>query len=161
MDWITKFNIVHSGLGLIHTILAILAMVFGSIVLLKPKGTIFHKRLGYLYFWSMVFMNGTAFGIYNFGGFSLFHGFAIFSLVTLFAGIYPVLKKSKGWFYRHYYFMSWSVVGLYCAFWSEVGTRMLNMAYFWWAVMLASLLTALIGGLIIHTKAKKLSIKSS
>lgn len=156
MEWLQELRIVHSLFGLVHTILAVAAMVFGSVVLLRPKGDKRHVRIGYAYFWSMIFMNLTAFGIYNFGGFSLFHGFAIFSLLTLAAGVYPAVKRSMGWYPRHYYFMSWSVVGLYCAFWSEVGTRLLDMQYFWWAVMLASLLTAGIGAVVIQVNAKKL-----
>ena len=56
--------------------------------------------------------------------------------------------------------MSWSVVGLYCAFWSEVGTRFVNnMEEFWWAVMIATFLTAFLGSKIINKNAKKLNIK--
>lgn len=157
MKWYQEFGFVHSGLGIIHTILAILAMVLGTVVLLRPKGSKRHIQLGYAYFWSMILMNLTAFGIYNFGGLSLFHGFAIASLTTLAAGVYPAYKKSKGWYPRHYYFMSWSVVGLYCAFWSEVGTRLLNMQFFWWVVLLASILTAAIGAIVIKHNAKKLN----
>ena len=52
--------------------------------------------------------------------------------------------------------MSWSVVGLYCAFWSEVGTRFVkNMQDFWWAVAIATFLTAFVGALIIHKNKKK------
>lgn len=158
MEWLQEHRIINSWLGLIHTGFALAAMVFGAVVLIKPKGDKKHVQLGYLYVWSMSLMNLTAFGIYNFGSFSLFHGFAIFSLITLAAGIYPAIKKSKGWYPRHFYFMSWSVVGLFCAFWSEIGTRLLDMQYFWWTVLVASLLTVGIGALIIHRNAKKLNL---
>lgn len=156
MEWLLEFKIVHGWLGLVHTLLAIAAMVFGTVVILKPKGNTWHIRIGYAYFWSMILMNLTAFGIYNFGRPSLFHGFAVFSLITLIAGIYPAFKRYKNWYPRHYYFMSWSVVGLYCAFWSEVGTRLFEMKYFWWAVMLASILTAALGAIVIQFNARKL-----
>ena len=51
--------------------------------------------------------------------------------------------------------MSWSVVGLYSAFWAEVGTRFVgNMQQFWWMVALASGLTAFVGSIIIKREAK-------
>lgn len=72
--------------------------------------------------------------------------------------MYPVLKRSENWLQKHYYFMAWSVVGLYCAFWSEVGTRFVkNMQDFWWAVAIATFLTAFLGNYFIKKNAKKLT----
>jgi len=156
MDWLAEIHLINSVLGLVHTLFAVAAMVFGTVVLAKPKGTSAHVKIGYAYVGSMVFMNLTALGIYNFGSLSLFHGFVVVSLLTLGLGIYPALKRTHNWYFKHYYFMSWSVVGLYCAFWAEVGTRLLNMQYFWWIVMAATMLTAAIGGFIIQYKAKSL-----
>ena len=147
---------IHSTIGLIHTIFAVLAMILGGIVLLKLKGDKTHKRLGYAYVVCMLGLNGTAFAIYNFGSFSVFHGFAVISLGTLMAGMIPVLRKSSGWYHKHFYFMNWSVVGLYCAFWAETGTRLLDGQHFWWVVALASFGTAMIGMILINKKAKAL-----
>lgn len=147
-----------STIGYIHLFFSIVAMITGLVVVFNTKGTLFHKRVGYTYVVSMLLLNLTAFFISNFGGFSIFHFFAMVSFVTIIAGMYPVLKKTKGWIYKHYYFMSWSVVGLYCAFWSEVGTRFVkNMQDFWWAVAIASFLTAFIGAYVINKNAKKLT----
>lgn len=154
-------NIIHSYNGLFHTITAVLAMVFGLMVVFKKKGTKTHKRLGYIYTVLMILLNVTSFFIVNFGGFSLFHFFAIISLLTVLAGVVPAYRKSKGWYVKHFYFMSWSVVGLYSAFWAEVGTRFVgNMQEFWWMVALASGLTAFIGSIIIKRQAKKLNLHS-
>ena len=158
MDFLKEINLIHSGMGLFHTLVAILAMIFGAIVLLYPKGTKRHKRLGYGYVISMSLMIASSFAIYNFGGFSLFHAFSVVSIITLVAGIYPAIRRSEGWYRKHYYFMSWSVVGLYCAFWAEVGTRLLEMQYFWWAVMLATMATAGIGGWVINRQKTKFNI---
>jgi uncharacterized membrane protein len=149
---------VHSYIGLFHTVIAILAMFLGAIVLLRPKGTTRHKKLGYGYVASMVLLNGSAFGMYNFGGKpSLFHLFAIISFATLLAGIIPAIRrKSKDWYRSHFYFMSWSVVGLYCAFWAETGTRLLNGKDFWWVVMIVIIATSLVGMVLIKRKAKTL-----
>lgn len=151
---------IHSTIGLIHTIFALLAMALGGVVLLKTKGTQSHVRIGYAYVVSMIGVNGTAFAIYNFGGFSIFHAFALISLGALLAGVIPAIRKSKGWYPRHFYFMNWSVVGLYCAFWSETGTRLLEGRHFWWVVALATLATAMVGMVIINRKAKVLFQKT-
>ena len=153
-------DIIHSGIGWFHTGTAVLAMVTGTIVVLNTKGTLFHKRIGYIYVAAMVALNVSAFFIVNFGGFSIFHFFAIVSLLTVLGGIIPAIRRTKNWFGYHYYFMSWSVVGLYCAFWAEVGTRFVkNMQQFWWAVALATFITAMIGSIIIKKQAKKLNLK--
>ncbi|GHE58082.1 DUF2306 domain-containing protein [Roseivirga thermotolerans] len=149
---------IHSTIGLFHTAMAFLAMATGATVIFMRKGTKRHKQWGYIYVTSMLLLNGSAFFIYNFGNRpSLFHLFALISLATLVAGIVPAItKKHKNWYPRHFYFMSWSVVGLYCAFWAETGTRLLNGQHFWWAVAIASTSTALVGKVFIDREAKKL-----
>lgn len=157
MDFLERLHIIHSYTGLFHTITAILSMIFGTAVLLNRKGTLRHRRMGRVYGISMLLMILSAFAIYNLGGFSLFHAFALVSLITLILGIIPVLRKKKpNWYASHYYFMSWSVVGLYCAFWAELGVRFFDMRYFWWVVMMATGLTAGIGSFYIRKEAKKL-----
>jgi hypothetical protein len=102
----------------------------------------------------------TSLFIYNFGKFNLFHFFALLSLLTLVAGILPAIRRiDKTWINKHYYFMSWSVVGLYCAFWAEVGVRMLDMRYFWWVVMVATILTSMIGGIVIAKVGKNVRVE--
>ena len=153
-------EIIHSNIGWFHFITAVLAMLTGTIVLLNKKGTLFHKRIGYMYVISMLLLNVSSFFIVNFGGFSLFHFFAIVSLVSIFGGMIPTIKKGKNWFGYHFYFMSWSVVGLYCAFWAEIGTRFVgNMKEFWWMVAAATFITSFIGSRIINREAKKLNLR--
>ncbi len=153
-------NIIHSTIGLIHTIFALIAMITGLVVVYNIKGTLFHKRIGYVYVASMLLLNVSSFFVVNFGGFSLFHFFAILSLATVLAGIIPAIRRPKKWFGYHFYFMSWSVVGLYCAFWAEIGTRFVkNMQQFWWAVALATIITTIIGSRIINKQAKKLNLR--
>lgn len=145
-----------SIIGYIHFFFSIIAMITGLVVIFRTKGTQSHKRIGYIYVASMLALNITSFFIVNFNGFSIFHFFAIVSLVTIIGGMYPAIKRVKNWMNYHYYFMSWSVVGLYCAFWSEVGTRFVkNMQDFWWAVAIATFATAFIGAMIINKNAKK------
>jgi len=153
-------NFIHSNIGLFHFIISVLALITGTVVLLNTKGTRLHKQIGYIYVSSMLLLNLSSFFIINFGGFSIFHFFAIFSLLTIFGGMIPTIKKKKNWFGYHFYFMSWSVVGLYAALWSEIGTRFTNsMKDFWWVVALATFLTIAIGARIINKQAKKLNLK--
>lgn len=147
-----------STIGYLHLLFSIISMITGLIVILNTKGTKFHKKVGNVYVVNMLLLNISSFFISNFNGFSIFHFFAIVSLITILAGMYPVLKRSKNWLQKHYYFMAWSVVGLYCAFWSEVGTRFVkNMQDFWWAVAIATFLTAFLGNYFIKKNAKKLT----
>ncbi len=146
------------SLGFVHTALAVVAMMLGAIVLLRTKGDRLHVLAGYFYAGSMLLVNATALGIYRlFRTFGPFHAFAIFSLITLAAGIVPAITKkpAQGWFMRHYYFMCWSVVGLYAAFWSEVGTRISSSKYFWAAAILATIVTAIVGNIIIKRNQAK------
>lgn len=153
-------DIIHSNIGWFHFITAVLALLTGTIVVLNAKGTLFHKRVGYVYVIAMLALNASSFFIVNFGGFSMFHFFAIVSLLTVFGGMYAALKRHKNWLASHYYFMSWSVVGLYAALWSEIGTRFTtNMKDFWWMVALATVITIAIGARIININAKKINIK--
>lgn len=153
-------NIIHSDIGLFHTIVAFLSMLFGTMIVLKTKGTTLHKRLGYLYVICMLLLNISSFFIVNFGKFSFFHGLAVFSLITVLVGIIPTFLRVKDWMYFHFYALNWSVVGLYCAFWAELGTRFAkNSHQFWWIVFLAMIITSVIGGVFIHKKAKELHLK--
>ena len=124
-------NLLHSPLGLVHLIFALVATITGSFVLGIRKGTKTHKRVGYTYFVSMVGLNGTAFMIYGlFGYFGVFHWAAVFSSLTILAGMIPIIKKKKGWIYRHFNFMYWSVIGLYAAFAAETLTRVPETPFF-------------------------------
>ena len=137
MGFLESLKVFSSYLGLFHTCCAVLSMIFGALVVLNAKGTGLHRKLGYAYVIAMVFMNLSGFGI---------------------LGVIPAIRRTKDWYKKHFYFMSWSVVGLYCAFWSEVGVRFFDMQYFWWVVMLATMLTGLIGMLVIKKKAKSLFV---
>ena len=140
-------------LGIVHTLSAVLALIFGTVVLLNKKGTSFHKRIGYAYAVSMVLVNGTAFGLYNlFGGFGLFHVLALISFLTLLMGMIPVWnrKQIKHWYIIHLKVMSWSVVGLYAALAAEISTRFVPREYFMLTVGISSLAIIGIGGYWIY-----------
>ena len=102
-------------LSVAHVVLGFASLIFGTVVLLRPKGTTFHVLMGRGYVFSMLALCATSFGIYDmFGGFGIFHVAAIFSLISIGAGIGAALfrRKLKGWIYWHYQFMAWSYIGL-------------------------------------------------
>lgn len=126
-------SIISSEIGAIHLLAAFLAMISGAFVIIKPKGTVLHRRAGYFYLFSMIALNATAFMIYRlFGKFGIFHILAIVSSLTLAAGMIPILLKKprNGWAKLHFNFMYWSVVGLYAAFAAETLVRIPKTPFF-------------------------------
>lgn len=149
-------NLVSSTLGLIHLVFALLALVFGTSVLLMKKGTRRHKLIGYFYLFSMLIMNATAFGIYRlFGGFGVFHFAALISLFSLLGGMYPALRRREGWYLQHLEVMLWSVVGLYAAFAAEISTRFFHEKFFFLAVGLSGGLISTFGYYYIRKEKAK------
>jgi uncharacterized membrane protein len=151
------------AVGWLHLIASILALVFGSWVLITPKGTRAHRRVGYLYAISMILLIVTAFQIYRlFGRFGVFHVAAVASVVTLACGMIPaVLRKPKSWLNLHFSFMYWSVFGLYAAFFAEVAVRLpirtmfTSARTFFTAVIVSTLVTMCVGQIIFFTYKKR------
>lgn len=130
-----------SLIGAVHTALAVAALVTGAAVLLRRKGGPWHRRLGWTYVISMLGLNLTALAIYRlFGGFGPFHIAALASLVTVVLGALPARRRlPRGkWIEHHYYWMTWSYVGLLAAAGSEAVTR-IPQTRFWWMVLAATL----------------------
>jgi uncharacterized membrane protein len=149
-------QIVFSEIGLIHLIASILALIFGTLVLVLTKGTKLHKQIGYAYAASMLGVIVTAFMIYRlFGRFGIFHITAIISTISLLGGMIPVVlrKPVNGWLSLHYSFMFWSVIGLYAAFAAETLVRIPQTPFFG-MVGFASFTVTIMGG-IFFTVYKK------
>jgi len=124
-------------LGLFHTLTAVAAIVIGALVLLsEPKGSRVHRRLGWAYAITMLSLNISALLIYRlFGGFGPFHVGAILSLATVIAATLSAITarrcRKRGdkagrarAILRHYYWMTFSYVGLLAAAVSEIATRL-------------------------------------
>lgn len=140
-------------LPLLHIVTATTALISGASVLLRPKGGPRHRIWGKVYFGSMLVMNLSALLIFRlFGGFGPFHAAALASLGTVIPAFVAVRRRRPGWLVRHYYWMTFSYVGLLAALVSEVATR-LPEAPFWGAVVVASLAVILIGGVVIFLRA--------
>ena len=153
-------TLVHSTTGLIHLLTALGAMVIGTVVLIIRKGTRTHRFFGYLYFYLMLIMNGTAFMLYSlFGTFGPFHVAALASLITVLLGLIPAIKRKPGWLQRHLTFLYYSIVGLYAALASETLTRIPKSPFFTVVIIASVAVTVL--GVIIFKIMKPLWLKRS
>jgi len=147
--------------GWIHFISSILALITGTWIVLTTKATAIHKKIGYIYVVSMTIVIITSFMIYRlFGGFGIFHGFALLSTFALLGGMLPMFKKSRTQkdLEQHAVVMGWSVVGLYCAFISEICSR-LDFNYAFIVLFLGCGLTTTVGNYLIK-KTKDKYIRS-
>ena len=135
-------------IGLAHLIIAFLAIVIGTLVILSRKGTRKHRWLGRGYVCTMVAVNVSAFLIYElFGGFGLFHWMALASLLTVLVGYIPARLRGPGWKVQHAYFMCGSYVGLIAALAAETLTRTPWLPFFD-AVVVASISVIFLGILL-------------
>lgn len=111
-------------MGLLHVLLALAAMLFGTLVVFHRKGNARHRLLGRAYLVSMLGLNATALLNYElFGYFGPFHWMALFSLASVLGGYLAVRSKRSGWKSTHAYFMTGSYVGLLAAAVAEVASR--------------------------------------
>lgn len=115
-----------STLGWMHVIFGLAALLAGTAVIFKRKGTRWHRTLGHFYLTSMIALNLTGLFIFNlFGTFGPFHWLALASLLTLIMGMIPVFRRRPQgqWLQRHAAFMNGSYVGLVAATAAEVTSR--------------------------------------
>ena len=126
-----------STIGTIHFAASVASIVLGAVVLWQgPKGGRRHRRIGWTYVIAMLTVNATAFMLYGlFGGFGPFHVAAIISLTGLVAGTLAARSARKARlahqpFRRshrvelHFWWMTFSYVGLVAALASEAITRL-------------------------------------
>ena len=140
-----------NSIGVLHTAFGAAALACGLAVVLRPKGTGWHRAVGWAYAASMVGLFATSFLIYRlFGRFGPFHWAAIAGAATLAAGLLPVLlrRPRRTWVERHAYLMSYSYLGLLAAAGAEVATR-LPGAGFGAATLLASLAVLSVGAVVV------------
>ena len=151
-------------LGQLHLASALAALAAGAWVLLRPKGTALHRRVGWVYAASMLLLNATALLIYRLTGtFGPFHVAALVSLATLVAGVVPARRRlpARSWLERHYFFMAYSYLGLVAAGFAETVTRVPAVQSFaggptpafWGTVVVASVAIFAVGGRLIRRRA--------
>jgi uncharacterized membrane protein len=125
-----------STVGVVHLVASVASIMLGALILAQgPKGSRRHRQLGWAYVVAMLAVNGTAFLIYRlFGSFGPFHVAAIISLTGIVAGVLAgrrarIARLANQQFLRsnrvevHYWWMTFSYVGLVAALASEAITR--------------------------------------
>ena len=100
-----------------HVLAALSALGAGAAVLLMPKGTHIHRRIGTVYILALVLVNVAALSLHRENTFGVFHALAVVSLVTIAVGLSPLLlgKRSPPVIATHAYCMTWSYAGLVAA----------------------------------------------
>jgi uncharacterized membrane protein len=155
-------EVFHTSIGAIHTLFAIVAMISGGLVVLNTKGNLAHKKLGYIYVISMIAMNVTALFTQTLFVFGPFHFLAVFSLATIFFGMaWPLFsRRNSGWLYWHFQAMSWSYIGLWAAFISEIAVRLPFIDFGWMfglAVGISTIFVCALGGYFVVKYKKRLT----
>lgn len=150
-------QLLTSPISLIHISFAVVALLTGTWVLLTPKGTVRHQRMGYLYVVSMMVVLTTAFGIYRlFGRFGVVHWGAVFSWLALIGGVGVVWTRTylRNWLFWHFLGMSVSVTGLYATFLVEATYRLFPPRLFWWTTVGTSMVVFSLAGWLIYRYAR-------
>jgi uncharacterized membrane protein len=116
-----------SLISILHLLTALVALASGAIVLLAAKGTLFHKRAGYVFAGSLLLVNATAAGMYNLTGtFNFLHVFVLVSLFSLGYGMAAAIRrKSANWLSRHVRGMTGAALGVWAAGFAELAVRVL------------------------------------
>jgi uncharacterized membrane protein len=146
------------GLGLVHSLFGIAALLLGLLVLLCRKGTRYHRRIGQGYVLAMVLLNATALMIYDlYGRFGPFHVAALVSRATVVGGFIPAyLQRPRAtWMRHHAAAMCWSYIGLLAAFVSEIATRVPGVR-FGWGVVAATIGVVAVGAVLVRTRLPRI-----
>ena len=147
-----------TAVGTLHMALGAAALACGLAIVLRPKGTGWHRTRGWAYVASMASLFATAFLIYRlFGRFGPFHWLAVVGTVTLLGGLAPALlrRPRRTWVERHYYPMSYSYLGLLAATGAEIAVRVPGTE-FKLAAVAASLVVTSAGAVVIARTARGL-----
>lgn len=149
-----------------HTVFGFAALIFGTSVFWRQKGTPLHRISGLAYIISMLGLNLTAFGIYKlFDGFGIFHWAALVSLISLLGGCMALIFRASfnNWLAMHYEFMVWSYIGLLAATNNEIFVHVgffnkLGDAYP--ALPNVSMFTVIIvGGVLLYSKRSSVLLR--
>ncbi len=110
VDW-------EQAIATAHIVAAVSALLAGAAVLLRPKGTLTHRRIGTVYVLALVLVNVPALSLHREDTFGVFHALAVASLVTIAVGLSPMLrgKRSEPIIATHAFCMTWSYAGLVAA----------------------------------------------
>jgi uncharacterized membrane protein len=142
--------------GAIHTVLAIMGISAGLFQFLRPKGGAIHRARGYAFVYAMLIADGAAMLIFQFTGrFNILHVGAMTNLACIIAAMVPVLRSPRpsNWRNQHYYWVSWSYVGLLAAATTELvvrGSHLATIQQAWTATAATSVIVTAIGYILIN-----------
>ncbi|MCK5901543.1 MAG: DUF2306 domain-containing protein [Cocleimonas sp.] len=77
---------------LVHLIAASIALLLGAVILMLPKGTLWHKRLGRVWAVALLVTAMGSFWIQTSGQFSPIHLLSVVSLISLFIALYAIKR---------------------------------------------------------------------
>jgi len=139
-----------------HTALALLGIILGLIQFVRRKGDRAHRAVGYAYVYGLLIADGLAMLIFQFTGrLNILHFGAITNMICVAFGLAAVLIRKPGYDWRtsHYYWISWSYVGLLAAAATELLVRagpFSGRLQVWSATIVATSLVTLVGFLLIR-----------
>jgi uncharacterized membrane protein len=116
-------------LGYLHLVAASLSILLGAFQLIRTRRDQLHRRVGYTYVGAMAVNGITALTVYEFtGGFNIFHGLAIYSLLSIALAVQPMLANPRPleWKRKHYMWVAWSYAGLMAAAVTEFLVRVVH-----------------------------------
>ncbi len=108
-----------------HVAAAVAALVTGAVVVGFPKGVGKHRVVGGVYIGGLVLVDIAALAIHRESAFGVFHALAVVSLLTVAAGVGPLLAGTRSpWAVaNHAYCMAASYAGLLAAGAGQLATH--------------------------------------
>ena len=153
-----------SAIGAAHVAMGSVALVSGAVVLMLPKGTARHRRIGSVYAAAIFTINGTTLSMYDLTGRpNVFHVIALVNLATLAMGLLALRRwrrtRQHGDLVTHQRRMLMNYVGLWMAFVTELlvnpllGVSRMSDPRSHWPLMIALNLALFVaGGWLVRTR---------
>ena len=153
-----------SAIGAAHVAMGSVALVSGAVVLMLPKGTARHRRVGRIYAAAILAINGTALSMYDLTGRpNVFHVIALVNLATLAMGLLALRRWRRthepGDLVTHQRRMAMSYVGVWMAFVTELlvnpmlgVSRISNPRSHWPLMITLNLALFGVGGWLVRTR---------
>jgi len=94
---------------LTHLFAAIAALMLGVVNLVRPKGTLYHKVVGWAWIVAMLTVTVSSFWIHDVNSsFSWLHGLSVFTILSMALALFAI---RRGWVRTHANAMTGTVVG--------------------------------------------------
>ena len=161
-----------SAIGAAHVAMGSVALVSGAVVLMLPKGTARHRRVGSVYAAAIFTINGTALSMYDLTGRpNVFHVIALVNLATLAMGLLALRRwrrtRQHGDLVIHQRRMAMNYVGLWMAFVTELlvnpmmGVSRMSDPRSHWPLMIALNLALFVaGGWLVRTRLTVTTVRA-